>query len=142
MSGLSKIGESDLTYLPGAGWRIVDIADFNGDTKPDLLWRNYTTGANELWYMNGLTRVAGASAPTVTDFNWVIGGEQLEVYLSPVPAARDALDFNEDGTADVFWHNMVSGVNTESTGAGANLQRLRRDLSPYPTTERTQFRNG
>jgi hypothetical protein len=28
-------------------------ADFNGDGKSDIVLRNYTTGQNALWLMNG-----------------------------------------------------------------------------------------
>jgi hypothetical protein len=27
--------------------------DFDGDGKPDLFWRNYGTGRNVLWFMDG-----------------------------------------------------------------------------------------
>ena len=30
------------------------MADFNGDSRPDLIWRNETTGHLYIWYLNGL----------------------------------------------------------------------------------------
>ena len=36
-------------------WNIVGIADFNNDSKPDLLWRNTNTVRTTIWYMAGAT---------------------------------------------------------------------------------------
>ena len=38
--------------------------DFNGDGKPDILWRNKGTGQNVVWLMNGTTYSSYAEAPT------------------------------------------------------------------------------
>lgn len=35
-------------------WKIRAVADFNGDSRPDLIWRNETTGHLYIWYLNGL----------------------------------------------------------------------------------------
>jgi hypothetical protein len=35
--------------------RAVGIADFSGDGKPDILWRNTLNGRNVIWVMNGTT---------------------------------------------------------------------------------------
>ena len=69
--------------------------DFNGDGVPDLIWRNFATGENRIWFMstNGsvISSVAILSAP---DLNWVIGG---------------AGDFNGDGKQDIVWRNQATG---------------------------------
>ncbi|MFH0998258.1 MAG: hypothetical protein V1844_22560 [Pseudomonadota bacterium] len=44
--------------------------DFNGDGKPDILWRNTSTGENCIWYMNGATRTGGDYLLKVADLNW------------------------------------------------------------------------
>ena len=42
--------------LSGRMAAIVEkIIDFNGNGKSDILWRNATTGANAVWYMDGMT---------------------------------------------------------------------------------------
>ncbi|NJL10463.1 MAG: VCBS repeat-containing protein [Calothrix sp. SM1_7_51] len=41
------------TPKPGLNWKLEAVADYNGDGKDDMLWRNYTTGENALWWMNG-----------------------------------------------------------------------------------------
>jgi hypothetical protein len=36
----------------GGDWHIVGLADFNGDGKSDILWRN-ADGRDSIWEMNG-----------------------------------------------------------------------------------------
>jgi hypothetical protein len=43
-----------------ADWHIGGVADFNGDGKSDILWRN-NSGAVAEWNMNG-TAIASAGA--------------------------------------------------------------------------------
>ena len=50
----------------------IDARDLNGDGKPDILWRNTATGANYVWYLNGVTVLGGGSLPMVPDQNWTI----------------------------------------------------------------------
>jgi hypothetical protein len=38
----------------GLAWRIAGIADMNADGKPDLIWRNTSTGTLYYWLMDGL----------------------------------------------------------------------------------------
>ena len=47
-------------------------ADVNGDSHPDLIWRNATTGENVVWFLNGTTLLSQASLPTVADTSWVL----------------------------------------------------------------------
>jgi hypothetical protein len=71
-------------------------ADFNGDGQEDILWRNYTTGQNVVWFMNGTSRVSVSSLDTVADLNWRI---------------QAVNDFNGDGRADILWRNYATGQN-------------------------------
>ena len=41
------------------GWKIVGIADINGDGKNDLIWFNSNTGASTVWVMNDTQYVTG-----------------------------------------------------------------------------------
>jgi hypothetical protein len=79
-----------------ANWQIVAIADFDGDGKSDLYWRNSVTGRNDLWLMNG-------AAPSIAS----------TVYVEPNASwkIKGAGDFNGDGRADVFWRNETTGRN-------------------------------
>jgi hypothetical protein len=108
MNGVSHIGSADIETVTDDTWRIIDQqveppsppeifgSDFNGDAKPDILWRNVTTGQNYAWLMNGSVRNDGSWVETVTDLNWQI------VALA---------DFNGDGKPDILWRNYVTGQN-------------------------------
>ncbi|MGA7614364.1 MAG: FG-GAP-like repeat-containing protein [Thermoanaerobaculia bacterium] len=86
--------------------------DFNGDTKPDLIWRNYSTGAVNVWFLNGTTYTSGANLFNVADSNWRIDGVG---------------DFNGDGKSDLIWRNYSTGavnvwfLNGTTYVSGANL---------------------
>jgi hypothetical protein len=44
----------------------------SGDGRPDILWRNYLTGENGIWYMNGALQIGAEYVPTITDLAWKI----------------------------------------------------------------------
>jgi hypothetical protein len=75
---------------PGAGWRLVDAADFNGDGKPDLLFQ-HTTGTLVVWYLNGTT----LTVPTEVNPNNPGAGW----------TAAAAADINGDGNADIVFQH-------------------------------------
>jgi subtilisin family serine protease len=86
------------TYI-APNWRIDGIADFTGDGKNDLLWRDYGSGLQYVWVMNGTSYVSQfqvapqqGSVPT----SWKIVGVS---------------DFNGDGTQDLFWRNDSADQN-------------------------------
>jgi methionine-rich copper-binding protein CopC len=91
-----------LPEVKDQNWSIVGLADFNGDGKTDLLWRNTSTdpgnpdaGRVAIWYMEGATWNGGYGEvmPTVKDQNWHI------------LAIRD---FDNDGNSDLVWRNTTS----------------------------------
>ena len=52
-------------------WEVVQVADWNADGMPDLVFRNTATGLVFVWYLNGTT--LGASAfITQIDPSWEI----------------------------------------------------------------------
>ena len=62
--------------VPNPQWEIVGTGDHNADGRPDLLWRNSTTGELAVWLMQGLTFL-GSATPTpgqVPNTNWVVVG--------------------------------------------------------------------
>jgi probable HAF family extracellular repeat protein len=69
-------------------------ADFNGDGKADILWRNMETGEVSLWLMDGLTIVGTGSIGTRV--------LQWEIVQSA--------DFDADGKADILWRNTTNGA--------------------------------
>lgn len=81
---------------PDPAWKVVGVADFNADQRPDLVWQHEPTGALSVWLMNGST--VFADVPVVpdrtADLQWKVVG---------------AGDFNIDGKPDLLWRHMGSG---------------------------------
>jgi glucose/arabinose dehydrogenase len=78
-------------------WKVVATGDFNRDRRPDLLWRNSSTGHVVAWFMNGLTRTAGIS---------------LSPPIEPDPAWRIVAtgDYNRDFATDIIWRHEGTGA--------------------------------
>src|SRR6266446_2380707 len=72
------------------------VYDFSGNGRSDILWRNRSTGQNQIWFMNGGTLTSAANTNPVADPNRVVAG---------------VADFNGDGKADILWHNNATGEN-------------------------------
>jgi hypothetical protein len=69
-------GESQVWYMDGAvrisaaalsatlnvndasGWRLISIADYNHDGKPDVLARNESAGTLQIWFMDNISRTS------------------------------------------------------------------------------------
>jgi hypothetical protein len=74
MNGAKEITSAYLPTASGQAWKIVGVGDFNGDGKPDILWRNTSTGQNLVWYMNGAKEITSAYLPTASGQAWTIVG--------------------------------------------------------------------
>ncbi|HEX6178723.1 MAG TPA: PQQ-dependent sugar dehydrogenase [Thermoanaerobaculia bacterium] len=115
--GEDSAGELYLTDLNGSLFRVVDdiASNFNGDTSTDIVLRNYATGQNAIWLMNGTSIGAIVDLPQLTDLNWRIEG---------------TADFDGDLHADILLRNYATGQNaiwllTDSTlRAIVDLPRL------------------
>src|SRR5438876_70388 len=71
-------------------------ADFGGDGRSDVLWRNAATGENYLYFMNGTTVRAEGFVKQVADPSWKLAGVG---------------DFDGDGKADIVWRSSATGEN-------------------------------
>src|SRR3546814_6873573 len=89
----SDVCSSDLT-VAGAGWIGAGIADFNGDGRADILWRNTVTGYNTIWRSG-----SSATGQVVTG----VGGQDWKI--------AGVGDFNGDAKADILWRSTSSGTN-------------------------------
>jgi uncharacterized repeat protein (TIGR02543 family) len=80
-------------------WEVRGLADFNGDRKPDIVWRNVDGAHMYVTFMNGTTPVSGTltwpQRPSSSDFAWQIGA---------------LADLNGDGRTDVVWNNRKTGA--------------------------------
>jgi hypothetical protein len=80
----------------------VDIGDFNGDGKGDVLWRNMNaSGADAgklfIWMMDGPNVVAGTGyTASQADLGWRVDGVG---------------DLNGDGKDDIVWRKIGAGVD-------------------------------
>lgn len=81
---------------PTASTTTTTRGDFNFDGRSDLIWRNRSTGANRVWFLNNATVIGTANLQSQPDLNWRIGG---------------AGEFNADGRQDLMWRNTATGQN-------------------------------
>jgi FG-GAP-like repeat/FG-GAP repeat len=91
MNGLTATNAATIFNDPD--WSISAYADFNGDSRSDLVWQNSTSGATAIWLMNGLS--AMGSKVIWPDASWV-----------PTQFG----DFDGDGNTDIVWRNATSGA--------------------------------
>ncbi len=99
MLGLDRIdgGSNPIAAAPNQNWLISGVADFDGDNKVDIVWRNALTGRNVLWLMDGVNLRTTIDLDALVSADWQIAG---------------AGDVNLDGKADLIWHNAKNGRNT------------------------------
>jgi len=98
----------DLGFLDPT-WRIVGLADFNGDGKPDVLLENTVTGQRVLWIMGGPSS------------QYVTLGLDLG-FLDPTWHIAYLADFNGDGKPDILLENRVTGQRVLWLMGGPNSE--------------------
>ena len=105
MDGLSIVNEGTARCRVDCS---VTRADFNGDIRSDILWRNAASGENYVYPMDGKT-ILGTEGHlrTVADLNWKVVGIG---------------DFDGDGKADVLWRNSSTGENYVYFMDGLNIK--------------------
>ena len=89
---------------PGSDWHVVDVADFDGDGRSDILWRTGPAtppgglepggGSVAIWLMNG-NQIIGADFTRVG--STIVGAPGADWHL------LGAEDHNGDGKADLLW---------------------------------------
>ncbi|MEX0270309.1 FG-GAP-like repeat-containing protein [Leptolyngbyaceae cyanobacterium UHCC 1019] len=79
-----------------AGWYVQTVGDFNGDSKPDILYRNYGTGENTIWTLDNGKFTSAIGINSEKGAGWFVAGSG---------------DFNGDNKWDLFWRNAATGAN-------------------------------
>jgi hypothetical protein len=109
------VGDGATEHLAGqslggvdSSWAIQTAADFNGDGRADVLWRN-ASGEVYLWASHG-------SGDTIAFTGQSLGTTPNDWHI------QGAADFNGDGRADILWRNDSGEVYVQDsahTGAVA-----------------------
>jgi hypothetical protein len=94
-------GTAALPAMADTAWHIACVADMSGDGKADILWRHglpgdTASGANQVWLMDGATRLAVRALNAQPDLTWQVAG---------------CGDFDADGKSDIVWRRAVNGAN-------------------------------
>jgi len=79
----------------GAEWIPADVADFDGDRKADIVWRNKYSGDVVIWLMDGMTTKSATQVASVDPALYSLEG---------------AGDFNGDGKADLLWRSKNGDI--------------------------------
>lgn len=85
----------DMGAYEAGGCRTCVAGDFNGDRKPDLLWRHGGTGADAVWLMNGTAFGSVAGLLAVPDAGWRLAA---------------TADSDGDGQTDLLWRHSTAGL--------------------------------
>jgi hypothetical protein len=97
MNGTKWIQDIAITNgAPTLNSQMVGVGDFLGNGQSDILWRDYSTGSNYVWMMQGTSLWGQSNYWSMTDLNWQIQGIG---------------DFNGGGKADIVWRHATSGSN-------------------------------
>jgi hypothetical protein len=72
MDGLNYVSTQPLPTASGLARQLATAANFSGDSYPDLVWRNTSTGANEVWRMSGATSTQTDLLDSEADLGWNI----------------------------------------------------------------------
>jgi hypothetical protein len=108
----------------GANWHIQQsAADFNGDGKADVLWRN-DAGDVVLWN--------SAPGPAVTFTSQYIATPSSSWHV------QGLADFNGDGDADVLWRNDNGDVFLWRSQPGSTVSFTGQDLGIVQTQWQVQ----
>jgi hypothetical protein len=98
MAGLTILPtEGYIRAVPDQNWHVLALGDYDGDGKADILWRNFSTGENYLYPMDGTTiKPTEGFTRAVPDQNW---------RIAPTVRAEvcdNGADDDWDGLADLM----------------------------------------
>jgi hypothetical protein len=92
-NGVAYLGYNWVWTSPAQGWRVVAVADFNGDGHPDLVWQ--ADGSRQIT----VQYYGGAQGASYINFDW------LRVDGTPGWTVVGANDIDGDGNVDLILQN-------------------------------------
>jgi hypothetical protein len=102
-------------------WTVVGTADFNGDGREDVLWRDSSSGLMVDWLANsnGSFTVNYANSAVQVPLDWSLAGTG---------------DFNGDGITDLLWRNSA-GLTVDWLGQsnGSFVSNYANSVTQVPT---------
>ncbi|MBW4507509.1 MAG: FG-GAP repeat protein [Scytonematopsis contorta HA4267-MV1] len=106
LNSFSSAGAKFITQVADTSWKMITAADFNGDGKADILWRNSRSGENAIWFMD---------ASVVTNDGRYVSNSQFFTnslrFIDTNWEMVGAGNFDADNKADIVWRNKVTGEN-------------------------------
>jgi hypothetical protein len=108
MDGAAQKGSGYLGTTTDAAFQVQTVADFDGDTKADLLWRHAVQGDMWLWRMNGTTKLGDTYVATVNASYQIVGAGDYDGDLKT--------DLLWRGAAGDLWVWLMDGTATKATG--------------------------
>jgi len=85
----------DLPDVTDQNWKLENTgSDFDKNGAADAIWRNYQSGAAQIWLLKDGAYVSKVDLPTVADLNFHI---------------ETSGDFDHDGNPDIVWRNYQTG---------------------------------
>jgi hypothetical protein len=110
-------GEGYLRTVANTAWRVAQVADFDGDGRADILWRNSSTGENYLYPMSGTAiKPTEGYVRTVADTAW-----QVQYALAgpaPVPPPTETVVTLAPVADNTLYESATGDI---SNGAGAHF---------------------
>jgi hypothetical protein len=85
-------------------WKVVGVADFNGDGNSDILWRD-SMGNLAIWYIFGQLVLPQSTGIGNVPTNWTVVATG---------------DFNNDGRGDILWRDTSGNLAIWLMGGGGD----------------------
>lgn len=99
LGNITVSGGTALPAVPDNNWKIRGAGDFDQNSTPDILWRNYAWDHNYIWYMS---YTLGSNLVP-------FGGDFLDVDYWREDEIIGVSDFNLDGLPDILWGRNGTG---------------------------------
>ncbi|PZV16161.1 MAG: hypothetical protein DCF22_05835 [Leptolyngbya sp.] len=96
-SNAQLTGSGVLPREPNPAVVIAGVGNLNGDTVPDIIFQDVSTGTVRTWLLNSTSSIASTvTIGTLPGAGWRVKGVG---------------DLNNDNSPDLLWHNSTTGAN-------------------------------